>query len=98
MRYSDEEKQIAQAFINCKIPERVKNNCFDLQFDSMELYEILFDFAYCVLNDTQPTPLFLWTINREYCYSLFPSLGNGFEERDFGDKASALCAIMRKHL
>ncbi len=62
MKYNVEEKKVAREFIDCKIPECVRNNEFNLTYDTMEFYEALFDFAYCILNENE--------LFSEFSYSL----------------------------
>ena len=62
MDYLDNEKKIAKNFINSKIPEIIKWNKCNLDIDTMECYEALFDYADCILNNLE--------LQTNYCKSL----------------------------
>lgn len=98
MRYSGEEKQIATDFIVCKIPESIRNNDYNLKYDSMELYEALFDMAHCILNDMSLASIFINSLNDEDWQQLLCAIGKNFAEQNFVDKSNRLYTIAKKYL
>ena len=98
MKYTDKEKQIAKNFIDCKIPECIRNNDFNLVYDSMEYYEALFDFAYCILNESELTSVFSTAIMDESFTLLMKSIKEHHNELNFYEKANSLFSIVSKHI
>ena len=98
MKYNYEEKQIAQDFINCKIPDSIKNNKHNLNFDTMEFYELLFDFAHCVLDDVSLTSNFSSLLVIEEFGVLKKQLNPNGVEQKFFDNANRLLEIITRHV
>ena len=98
MRYSNEEKQVAKDYIDCKIPECIKNNDFDLEYDCMEYYEALFDFAHCILNELELTSVFSNSLNDESFNVLMKLIKEYYKEENFCDKATSLFLVIKRHI
>ena len=96
MRYTNEEKQIAKNYINCKIPNCIKNNEFSLEYDSMEYYEALFDFAHCILNDLEFTSAFSNSLEDESFNALMNLIKDCHYEHAFYIKAKSLFHVFKK--
>lgn len=104
MTYTNEEKQIAKNFIECKIPEYIYdyyekfNKKHNLNVDTMEFYEALFDFAHCILADINFESDFAKALTNKELYFLIMQQNNNFNEQDFSDKVSKLFEVIEKHM
>lgn len=104
MTYTNDEKQVAKDFIDCKIPEYIYdyNNKFNkehnLNVDTMEYYEALFDFAHCILDDINLVSNFSIVLkNKEFLF-LIKQQDKTFIEQNFCDKASMLLKVIEKYI
>ena len=104
MTYTNEEKQIAKNFIECKIPEYIYdfdekfNKKHNLNVDTMEFNEALFDFAHCILADINFESDFAKALTNKELYFLIMQQNNNFNEQDFSDKVSKLFEVIEKHM
>lgn len=103
MTYMDEEKQVAKDFIDCKIPEYIYdydeefNKKHNLNVDTMEYYEALFDYAHCILDDIPLESNFSLALKNKELYFLIEQQNKNFIEQDFGEKASKLLEVIAKY-
>lgn len=104
MTYMKEEKQIAKDFIECKIPEYIYdydenfNKKHNLNADTMEFYEALFDFAHCILDDISLESNFLIALKNKELNILIKQQNKNSIEKDFSDKMSKLLEVIRKYI
>lgn len=104
MTYTSEEKKIAKDFIDCKIPNYVYdydeefNKKHNLNVDTMQYYEALFDYAHCILNDISLESNFSIALKSKGFYFLIKQQNKNFIEQDFGDKASKLLEVIEKYI
>lgn len=104
MTYTNEEKQVAKDFIDCKIPDYIYdyneefNKKHNLNVDTMEYYEALFDFARCILDDISLESNFSIALKNKEVYFLIKQQNKNFIEQNFCDKVSALLEIIKKYI
>ncbi|MDE6241814.1 MAG: hypothetical protein K2M08_05305 [Anaeroplasmataceae bacterium] len=104
MTYTNEEKQVAKDFIDCKIPDYIYdyneefNKKHNSNVDTMEYYEALFDFAHCILDDISLESNFSIALNNKEVYFLIKQQNENFIEQNFCDKVSALLEIIKKYI
>lgn len=96
MVYSIEERYIARNFLDCKIPECVLKNEFELTYDSMEYYEALFDYAHCILGGLELSSLFSYSLKKEEIYNFIKLIKEG--EMEFYIRTKQLLFVIEKHL
>lgn len=103
MSYTDNEKQIAKEFIDCKIPDyiydfdEVFNKKHNLPVDTMEYYEALFDFAHCILDDYSLESNFSTALRCKELYLLMEQQKNNLVEQNYFDKVSKLLEVIEKY-
>lgn len=104
MTYTNEEKQIAKNFIECKIPEYIYdydesfNEKHNLNVDTMEFYEALFDFAHCILDDKSLESNFLIALKNKELNILIKQQNKKYIEKDFSDKSNKLLQVIEKYI
>ncbi len=104
MTYTSEEKQIAKKFIECKIPEYIYdydeefNKKHNLNVDTMEYYEALFDVAHCILDDISLESNFLIALKNKELNILVKQQNKNFIEKDFSNKVSELLKVIEKYI
>ena len=88
MTYTSEEKQIAKKFIECKIPEYIYdydeefNKKHNLNVDTMEYYEALFDVAHCILDDISLESNFLIALKNKELNILVKKKNNNLKKKN----------------
>ena len=97
MRYTEFEKKIATDFIDCKIPECIKQNKFEFAYDTMECYEALFDLAHCILEDLEFSSNFYLSINNNEFIELLKKMKANNENKCFCQNALNLFTIVNKN-
>ena len=98
MIYDIEERQIAKAFLDVKIPECILNNEFELAYDSMEYYEALFDYAHCILAEFELSSPFSYSLNDEGFHTFIMLIKESFKEMEFYNRTKQLLSVVEKHL
>ena len=97
MKYTVDDKIIAENFLHCKIPEPIKWNEFDIKHDTMECYEALFDFAHCVLDDMIFTSIFEKSLSDDEFSQLLKCMKENKQNEEFCDSALSLLQIYKKY-
>ena len=95
MIYTNKEKQIAEDFLNCKIPSAIKDNEYALKNDSMEYYEALFDFAHCIVDDHILMSAFAKILEDSEFECFLKKIK--VNEHHFYDKIKNLLVVINKH-
>ena len=97
MKYTEFAKKIAANFINCKIPECIKQNKFEFAYDTMECYEALFDLAHCILGDLEFSSNFYVSIKDNEFIELLKKMTGNRENKCFCQNALNLFTVINKH-
>ena len=104
MTYTNEEKQIAKEFIDCRTPDYIYdydwefNRKHNLDVDTMEYFEALFDYAYSILHDIRLQSNFSFALKCKELYILINQQNNNFVERNFSEKVCKLIEVIKKYI
>lgn len=102
--YTNEEKHVAKEFIDCKIPDYIYdydwefNNKHNLDVDTVEYYEALFDYAHCILDDIRLQSNFSFALKNKELFVLINQQNNNFVEKNFSEKVCKLIELIKKYI
>ncbi len=102
--YTNEEKLIAKEFIDCKIPDYIYdydwefNKKHNLDVDTIEYYEALFDYAHCILDNIRLQSNFSFALKNKELFVLINKQNNNFVEQNFSEKVCKLIEVIKKYI